>query len=163
MPFGFTKQDGPPQLMNISQHCSVSILDMELRFIVVVAESVSCWDRARRGWTKTDSTWQAAGSACLSIHLKLSFRLSGSDEEGFCSGHASLCSSVSVHNAGSCSRSSDCRAWHSLVAETSAGVEERARGGTKKKEAPTKIYFQTKSSRRNVLSVYRDGREPMQY
>lgn len=53
--------------------------------------------------------------------------------------------------------------------KTSTGVEpqhgerggerrERERGGKK-----TKIYFQTKSSRRNVLSVYRDGRGPMQY
>lgn len=39
------------------------------------------------------------------------------------------------------------------------GGERRERGGKK----TTKIYFQTKSSRRNVLSVYRDGREPMQY
>jgi len=37
--------------------------------------------------------------------------------------------------------------------------EERGRGRNKQ----TKIYFQTESSGRNVLSVYRDGREPMQY
>lgn len=53
--------------------------------------------------------------------------------------------------------------------KTSTGVEpqhgERGgeRRGRKKNQKKTKIYFQTKSSRRNVLSVYRDGREPMQY
>lgn len=44
---------------------------------------------------------------------------------------------------------------HSMAREKGKGEGEE-----KKK---TKIYFQTKSSRRNVLSVYRDGREPMQY
>lgn len=43
-----------------------------------------------------------------------------------------------------------------------AQVLRRGRGEEQKKKT-TKIYFQTKSSRRNVLSVYRDGREPMQY
>lgn len=50
--------------------------------------------------------------------------------------------------------------------KTSTGVEPQhgERGGERRGEKnKTKIYFQTKSSRRNVLSVYRDGREPMQY
>lgn len=44
------------------------------------------------------------------------------------------------------------------------GGEGESTGGKKQNQKKImKIYFQTKSSRRNVLSVYRDGREPMQY
>lgn len=42
-------------------------------------------------------------------------------------------------------------------------AREEGKGEREEEKKKTKIYFQTKSSRRNVLSVYRDGREPMQY
>lgn len=49
--------------------------------------------------------------------------------------------------------------------EREGGEKGRKEGKWKgrEKKTKTKIYFQTKSSRRNVLSVYPDGREPMQY